>query len=200
MPDFPYMSYRNAYLLGDGFTVRDLRFTGEQSSMDSWCNVLLDENSISGRSIPLLMAAQLTGGNAAAVGCFYCGIHTHTAAECPTRTYFPSRSELWDEMADMDLENINEGFRQIELVLGRKGADGYAELLEGKDDAAVLTQAVLDLNSPSQLRNVPRHWLYRMREPDPMRKSPRATTARPGICWISLPGPRWTICRIWKKN
>lgn len=149
MPDFPYMSYRNAYLLGDGFTVRDLRFTGEQSSMDSWCNVLLDENSISGRSIPLLMAAQLTGGNAAAVGCFYCGIHTHTAAECPTRTYFPSRSELWDEMADMDLENINEGFRQIELVLGRKGADGYAELLEGKDDAAVLTQAVLDLNSPS---------------------------------------------------
>lgn len=59
MPDFPYISYRNAYLLGDGFTVRDLRFTGEQASMDSWCNVLLDENSISARSIPLLMAGGL---------------------------------------------------------------------------------------------------------------------------------------------
>lgn len=172
MPDFPYMSYRNAYLLGEGFTVRDLRFTGEQTSMDSWCNVLLDENSISGRSIPLLMAAQLTGGNAATAGCFYCGIHTHTAAECPTRTYYPSRPELWDEMAAMDLENINEGFRRIEIMLGRKGVEGYEELLEGEDDAAVLMQAVLDLNSPGQLRNVPRHWLYRMREPDPDEEKP----------------------------
>ena len=33
MPDFPYLSYRNAYLLGEGFTVRDLRFTGEQMAM-----------------------------------------------------------------------------------------------------------------------------------------------------------------------
>ena len=172
MPDFPYISYRNAYLLGDGFTVRDLRFTGDQTSMDSWCNVLLDENSISVRSIPLLMAGHLTAGSSGAGGCFYCGIPSHTAAECPTRTYFPSRPETWEEVASLDLENINDAFRHIEMVLGQKGADGYEELLEGKDDAAGLMQAVLDINGPSQLRNVPRHWLYRLREPDPDEEKP----------------------------
>ena len=155
MPDFPYISYRNAYLLGDGFTVRDLRFTGEQASMDSWCNVLLDENSISARSIPLLMAGRLTVGSSGAGGCFYCGIPSHTAAECPTRTYFPSRPEIWDELAGLDLENINEAFRRIEMVLGQDSVEGYEELLEGKDDAALLMQAVLDINGPGQLRNVP---------------------------------------------
>ncbi len=172
MPDFPYISYRNAYLLGDGFTVRDLRFTGEQASMDSWCNVLLDENSISARSIPLLMAGRLTAGSSGAGGCFYCGIPSHTAAECPTRTYFPSRPEIWDELAGLDLENINEAFRRIEMVLGQDSVEGYEELLEGKDDAALLMQAVLDINGPGQLRNVPRHWLYRMREPDQDEEKP----------------------------
>ena len=172
MPDFPYISYRNAYLLGDGFTVRDLRFTGEQASMDSWCNVLLDENSISVRSIPLLMAGRLTVGSSGAGGCFYCGIPSHTAAECPTRTYFPSRPEIWDELAGLDLENINEAFRRIEMVLGQDSVEGYEELLEGKDDAALLMQAVLDINGPGQLRNVPRHWLYRMREPDQDEEKP----------------------------
>lgn len=150
----------------------DLRFTGEQASMDSWCNVLLDENSISARSIPLLMAGRLTVGSSGAGGCFYCGIPSHTAAECPTRTYFPSRPEIWDELAGLDLENINEAFRRIEMVLGQDSVEGYEELLEGKDDAALLMQAVLDINGPGQLRNVPRHWLYRMREPDQDEEKP----------------------------
>ncbi len=172
MPDFPYISYRNAYLLGDGFTVRDLRFTGNQISMDSWCNVLLAENSISARSIPLLMAGSLTANSAGAGGCFYCGIPSHTAAECPTRAHATSRPEIWDDVAGLDLEKINDAFRRIETVLEQKGTDGYGELLEGKDEAAVLMQAVLDINGPSQLRNVPRHWLYRLREPEPDEEKP----------------------------
>lgn len=172
MPDFPYLSYRNAYLLGEGFTVRDLRFTGEQSSMDSWCNVLLDENSISGRSIPLLMAGQLTAGNSAEAGCFYCGIHSHAAVDCPTKSCPPSHAEVWEDLAGLDLEAVNEGFREIEMALSEKGLAGYAALLEGKDDTSLLLQAVLDINGPCQLRNVPRHWLYRMREPEPGEEKP----------------------------
>lgn len=173
MPDYPYMSYRNAYLLGEGFTARDLRFTGEQTAMDSWCNVLLDENSKSSRSIPLLMAGQLTAsGSSAHGGCFYCGIQSHTAVECPTRTYYPSRPEVWDDLASMDLEVINEGFRQIELGLADGGVAGYENLLEGGGETSLLMQAVLDLNAACQLRNVPRHWLYRLREPDPDDEKP----------------------------
>ena len=165
MPDFPYMRYRNAFLLGEGFTVRDLRFTGEQASMDSWCNVLLDDTAISTRSIPLMMASQLSANNSG--GCFYCGLAGHTAAQCPTRGFFPSRPDLWDDVGGLGLDAINEAFRQIEGVLSQQGLTGFEELLEGDDDTALLLQAILDINSPAQLRNVPRHWLYRLREPDP---------------------------------
>lgn len=167
MPDFPYMSYRNAFLLGDGFTVRDLRYTGEQASLDNWCNILLDEASISTRSIPLVMANQLISGSETSGGCFYCGLVGHTAAQCPTRTFFPSRPDLWDDVGSLGLEEINEAFRQIEGVLAKSGTDGYEELLEGDDDTALLLQGIMDINAPGQLRNVPRHWLYRLREPDP---------------------------------
>ena len=163
MPDFPYLSYRNAYLLGEGFTIRDIAFSGDQSSIDSWCNIILDENSVSHRSIPLLMAGHLASSGAGDTGCFYCGIRTHTAAQCPTRTYAPSRPQIWDELAALDLDTINEGFRQIEHVLVAKGLNGYGELLNTPGPTATLLQAVLDLNGAGQLRNVPRQWLYRMR-------------------------------------
>lgn len=167
MPDFPYLRYRNAYLLGEGFTVRDLRYTGEQMSMDSWCNVLLDENSLSERTITLLMPSQLTEGDATGAGCFYCGIHNHTAGQCPTRSCPPSSQDLWEKVGGLDLDSINDGFRHIEQVLTAQGVAGYDALLGENSDATLLLQGVLDINSPCQLRNVPRHWLYRMRDPDP---------------------------------
>lgn len=172
MPDFPYLSYRNAYLLGEGFTVRDLRYTGEQVSVDDWCNVLLNENSLSERSIPLLMPARLTAGDSAEPGCFYCGIHSHTAVQCPTRSCPPAAPDLWDRIAVLDLEAVNEGFRRIELVLNEEGVAGYTALLRDGGDAALVLQGVLDLNSACQLRNVPRNWLYRMREPEPGEELP----------------------------
>ncbi|WP_298995749.1 hypothetical protein [uncultured Desulfovibrio sp.] len=168
MPDFPYLSYRNAYLLGEGFTVRDLRFTGEQMAMDSWCNVMLDENSLSGRSIALLMPSRLTSPSPSGMGCVYCGIHSHDSSECPTRFGPASNSqEVWENIGQLDLEAINEGFRSIEMTLTEKGAGGYGAVLGGEDDAALVLRAVLEINSACQLRNVPRHWLYRMREPEP---------------------------------
>ncbi len=173
MPDFPYLSYRNAYLLGDGFTVRDLRFTGEQMAMDSWCNVMLDENSLSGRSITLLMPSRLTSPSPSGTGCIYCGIHSHDSSECPTRFGPASDSqEIWEALGLLDLEAINEGFRTIELTLTEKGAGGYGAVLGSDSEAAVVLRAVLEINAACQLRNVPRHWLYRMREPEPGEATP----------------------------
>lgn len=55
---------------------------------------------------------------------------------------------------------------------------GYATVLAGEDDAAtVVLRAVLEINAACQLRNVPRHWLYRMRERNLARQNPAATTA-----------------------
>lgn len=170
MPDFPYTSYRNAYLLGDNFIVRDLRFSG-QTSMDSWCNVLLDDNAISARSVPLVMASHLSGSSEA-TECFYCGLANHSPAECPTRKYFPARQETWENVAGMDLDAINDAFRKIELALASKGTHGFDEIIEKGGGPAHLLEAILDINSLSQLRNVPKNWLYRLREPDPDEEAP----------------------------
>lgn len=171
MPDFPYISYRNAYLLGEGFAVRDLRFTGGETSMDTWCNVLRDENSITSRSIPLVMASQLAS-SADSPSCFYCGMPNHKACECPTRSYFPSRPETWQNIASLGLDQINEAFRKIEVTLSSKGLRGFNILLDKQGDANILLQAIFDLNGPCQLRNVPKNWLYRMRDADPDEETP----------------------------
>lgn len=170
MPDFPYLSYRNAYLLGNGFVVRDLRFTS-QTGMDSWCNTMLDENSISARSIPLSMSAELAASRDN-TECFYCGLPNHTAAECPTRTYLPTRPETWDEIAALNLDEINESFRQIELTLSGNGVRAFSKILEKNGPARSVLLAILDMNGPAQLRNVPRNWLYKLREPDPEEDAP----------------------------
>jgi tetratricopeptide (TPR) repeat protein len=162
MPDFPYISYRNAYLLGEGFIVKDLKYSGEQASVDNWCNVLLDDRGAAGDSIPLLMASRLMANGETGPGCFYCGIRSHSAHECPTRSCEPMQRNLWEKLGRIDLDEINEGFRRIEEALSKSGVAGYGELLEGKDAAALLTEVVLANTPLSQLRHVERYWLTRM--------------------------------------
>lgn len=171
MPDFPYISYRNAFLLGEGFVVRDLRFAGGQTSMDSWCNAILDDNIISAKTIPLIMSSQLAAATDKEE-CFYCGLPNHSPSECPTRTAFPTRPETWQDMATMDLEEINNSFRQIEMALSSRGVRAYETILEQPGPTDTLMRAIFDLNGPSQLRNVPRNWLYRLREPEPGEEAP----------------------------
>lgn len=165
MPDFPYMSYRNAYLLGEGFAIQDLRFSSDQSSMDSWCNVMLDEGAATQHAIPLLMSGHLISGQGN--GCFFCGMRSHETAQCPTLGMAPTSSDVWWELAGMSLETINDSFRLIEHVLTEKGLAGYGELLAKKDDpAALLLRGIFEINAATQLRSVGRRWLNRGRGED----------------------------------
>jgi tetratricopeptide (TPR) repeat protein len=187
MPDFPYISYRNAYLLGEGFIVKDLKYSGEQTGVDNWCNVLLDSQGTDGDSIPLQMASRLmangvTRGGEAGPGCFYCGIRSHAARECPTRSCAPARQDLWEKLGTIDLDEINEGFRRIEETLSKSGSAGYGELLEGRDAAALLTEAVLANTPLSQLRHVESCWLTRMHVTESNEKPQRDDSP----CWKIL--------------
>jgi tetratricopeptide (TPR) repeat protein len=187
MPDFPYISYRNAYLLGEGFTVKDLKYSGEQTGMDNWCNVLLGDQGTGGDSIPLLMASRLmangeTRDGENSPGCFYCGIRSHTARECPTRSCAPVRRDLWEKLGTIDLDEINESFRRIEEALSKSGSAGYEKLLEGKDAAALLTEAVLTNTPLSQLRHVEQYWLTRMHAGESNEKPQRDDSP----CWKIL--------------
>ena len=172
-PDFPYLTYRNAYLLGGGFSVRDLRYSGDQASVDNWCNVMLDGDSLTTKTLPLLMPGNLIESTESGIGCIYCGLPCHEASQCPTRSCNPSDSSVWEELGEFDLDGINDAFKKIENVLTTKGHAGYLELLDGNDPSSVVMRAVLEITSLGQLRYVPQHWLYRMQEPDPDEEPPQ---------------------------
>lgn len=162
MPDFPYTSYRNAYLLGDGFAIHDIRFSNTQTSMDSWCTVALDEGNLASRAIPLLMAGQLTTGHVH--GCYYCGIRSHEAHECPTRNGSPASGDIWWDLAGLSLDTINDSFREIEHAITDKGIEAYHNLLSSSSPSALLLDGIFEINGVCQLRYVPRIWLTRNRE------------------------------------
>jgi len=163
MPDFPYMSYRNAFLLGEGFQITDLHFSSTHSSMDSWCTVALGEGGpLTDGAIPVLVAGQLVFGDGG--GCFYCGARNHDAGSCPTRTMRLSGAELWKDFSDMSIEGINEAFRGIEKQLAETGVPGYAKILEETSPEGRLMRMIFEINLPLQTRIIERVWLTTSRE------------------------------------
>lgn len=163
MPDFPYMSYRNAFLLGDGFQITDLHFSSTHSSMDSWCTVALGEGGqLNDGAIPVLVAGQLVFGDSQ--GCFYCGARNHEAVSCPTRRMRLSGLSVWKNFSDMSIEGINEAFRTIENVLVESGVSGYAKLMDEGTQEGRLMHMIFEIDVPFQLRIVERVWLSTTRE------------------------------------
>ena len=157
MPDFPYMSYRNAFLLGEGFSITDLHFSAAHSSMDNWCTVSLGEAQLTaGGYIPVLVAGQMMSGDGA--GCFYCGMRNHPTAQCPSKHLKFAQNDIWKDLEGLDLETVNDAFRDIETRLLEAGPDGFVSLLENSEPKGLLTRAVFEINLPGQLRIVDRMW------------------------------------------
>lgn len=154
MADYPYMSYRNAYLLGEGFTIQDPNFSSGSTSIDNWCSVNLTELDSRGGE-PILMAGHLVSGPAP---CFYCGVRSHEAAQCPSRRLPALRQDFWQTFSDLDIDVINACYRNIEMRLVSSGLAAYGQLLETEGSEARVLQALFALQNPVQLRSVERIW------------------------------------------
>ncbi len=159
-PDFPYLSYRTAYLLGKGFSIQDLGFSDTQSNMDSWCTVMLDEGGSDVHSISILMPSQFVAGDKTT--CFYCGINTHDPHECPTKAILKIASQ--SDPIGPSLDSINDSFKFIEKTLSKNGIGGYATILDKKNPASSLLQGIFDINFASQVRALPYFWLTKGRD------------------------------------
>ncbi len=159
-PDFPYLSYRTAYLLGKGFAIQDLGFSDTQSNMDSWCTVMLDEGDTDVHAISILMPSQLLAGGD--THCFFCGINTHAPHECPTNGITQTSSP--DDPMGLGLDKINESFKIIEKTISKQGVTGYSELLNQKNDTSTLLMDIYDIHFASQLRSMPYMWLTKGRD------------------------------------
>ncbi len=163
VPDFPHMSYRNAYLMGEGFEVHDTRFSGESSSVDDWCNInLVSQGDDSLGILPVEISGKLVAGTHA--HCFYCGLRTHEPAACPTRRMDEVDFSLWRKVAAMDFETMNNGFRGLDEALQGSVAEGIESVL-GRDgvDNLVL-RSVFAVTETFQLRMMRRIWLARGKE------------------------------------
>ena len=156
VPDYPYVSYRNAYLMGEGFTLNELHFSSSNATMDSWCTVGLGENQTADDHVPVLVAGQLVAGDAQ--NCFYCGARNHETGMCPTRRLKTEDVNIWKEFGDVPLETINESFREIDAGLTEYGLAGYDRILESETPAALLLKSCFEINHPAQLREAERMW------------------------------------------
>ena len=170
---FPYISYRNAYLLGKGFLVRDLHFSGDQMTMDEWCNIQLNVSDSRTESIPVLMSGKLAASEADTVECFFCGVSSHSSLDCPTLKLARIEDDAWLEMSRVDLQGINTAFQNIEKVLEDEGSGGLVKALQSSDATSSVLKAIFEILRFAQLRNVEHYWLYRMKEPEPGEKPPK---------------------------
>ncbi len=156
-PDNPYMSYRTAYLLGDGFKVQDIRFSNNHTSMDAWCTVALGEVAAGSPAIHLVMAAQLLASDDPP--CFFCGINTHKNQDCPTLGLKAFACDTATSGSNMDIDAMNTAFREIAKSAGSDDSIPYAQILASNDDRAEILKAIFDVNFYSQVRSMPHMWL-----------------------------------------
>ena len=164
MPDFPHMTFRNAYLLGEDFLMHNVRFETSENSIDDWCNVsLLEEGADSSGFLPVIVPARLVSGKLNQ--CFYCGMRNHHPSQCPSKQIDNWNPTLWRPVAMMDFDIMNDALREIDKALGAEGPAGMLPLLkEGENPENHLLRAVFDINAVLQHHMMPRVWLSRSKE------------------------------------
>ncbi|TVM17402.1 tetratricopeptide repeat protein [Oceanidesulfovibrio indonesiensis] len=164
-PDFPHMSYRTAFLMGEGFRIKDVRFSVDQSSMDDWCNVSLkDELAVVEDMLQVELPKRLVAGQHPS--CFYCGQRTHPVTECPSRPMEELEQDIWERVAAVDIDEMKRALESIDGQL-KKGdiTEGITDLLSGHGSTeSLLMRAIYEINAPSQLRMLQTVWRSTGRE------------------------------------
>ena len=164
MPDFPHMSYRNGYLLGEDFMLHGARFESGKNDLDDWCNVSLKQDGVEASGfLPVVVPVRLVSGKEAQ--CFYCGLRNHLPAHCPSKKILDWSPGVWNRVAAMDFSTMNNGLRQIDTIIENLGEEGISTLLlDGEAPENTLVQAIFDINSMLQHHMMPRIWLSRAKD------------------------------------
>jgi len=152
-PDFPHMSYRTAFMLGERFKIKDVSFSLERGRFTDWCYVhLADVEEEQGGSLPVAMPAALVAGSEHP--CFYCGFRNHKEAECPSRAIRELNPGIWGKIARTGLEEINTHFAAVGQEVEKAPVPALLGQVEAKEGAD-LTKAIYEINATLQLRMVP---------------------------------------------
>lgn len=163
-PDHPHMSYRSAFLLGEGFLIQEARSLSRGAKVDDWCSVSLSPDLAAEPrgilSVPL--PASLSGGDAAP--CFYCGLNNHEARQCPSKGLTAPRPEIWERLARLGIDQMEAISQALETALSANPLEGMAACLKGDQPKDVLLSGIFEISLPVQLRMLETIWRCRGKE------------------------------------
>ena len=161
--DYPHMSFRNALLLGPDYMPHEVRFASGKSP-DAWCNVsLVEKDSGSANSLPLLVPGNLVLGKFPQ--CFYCGQRSHESSECPTRIMGPRDKDIWKRIAALDMSGMKEGVRSLDEAVAAEGVEVVHSLIQQDSLAGVVLRAIYDIDGTMQVRSINAAWRARGKLP-----------------------------------
>jgi len=155
-PDFPHMSYRTAFLLGDRYRIKDVSYSFERSRMTDWCYVHVADGSgmdDEGGSLNVSLPVGLLAGKERP--CFYCGLRSHTEPHCPTRHLRDLDPKAWKDISMMSLETINANLRELGEALKENPTEAMTRLVDGAESAGTMMRALFEINAMGQLRTMP---------------------------------------------
>ncbi|OLN30542.1 hypothetical protein DVDV_0498 [Desulfovibrio sp. DV] len=163
-PDYPHMSYRSAFLLGDDFIIHEARALSRGINVEDWCNVSLvqvegaedaaDEEPKGELAVPLPSA--LSGGDAKP--CFYCGLNNHTPRHCPSKLLSAPKPEVWELFGDVDMGGLEALSQGLDTALAADFATESARLLAGNDAPSLFYQSLFETGMPFQTRFLELVW------------------------------------------
>ncbi|XPV77246.1 MAG: tetratricopeptide repeat protein [Desulfovibrio sp.] len=164
-PDMPHLHYSDAFLMGAGFQINDAMTGGAVENFDSWASVTPmgeGEDGIVG-SLNIIPPRKLIGGENEA--CFYCGMHSHSSIECPSRILPKLFPNVWKKVASAQMDDLRKGLTEVNASVGDDVIESMEQLLfGGKALPNQLTQGMFELNYPTQLRMLELVWRSRGKE------------------------------------
>lgn len=179
VPDYPHMSMRNALILGDEFSVHEVRFAPVRHHPDDWGSVSLRDpgNDRPVGSLPQLVPVSVVFGPYQP--CFYCGQRSHNVSECPSRSIDPMAKSIWPRVAHMDFSAMRVAVAQIDKTLNEIPDEetklaALVSLLHEDSEPAVMLKAFYDHTWPVQLRAVSFFWRARNKD---LQKAAKGLTA-----------------------
>ncbi len=164
-PDYPYLTYRYAYLLGNEFNINQVAYFSERLGLDNWCYASLTEDAEAGAEGGSLQVSAPRRLQAGVEGeCYYCGLKTHRPADCPSRQIVPLRPKIWEKFVMIGMGDFEPISQEIDDVLSADPVGGLSDIMEKKGKTGVYMRSLFELTVPFQLRTFSHLWRSRSKD------------------------------------
>jgi hypothetical protein len=158
-PDYPHMSYRTAFLLGDDYALHEARSLSRGVTVEDWCNVSLvrvEEESEDQGVLAVPLPTHLSGGDAKI--CFYCGLNNHSPKQCPSKGLDVPHPEVWDRFGQLDIGQLDELSQNLDTALAADPLGEMIKHLAGSEAMDLLLQVIFEVGMPCQTRMLDIVW------------------------------------------